>query len=188
MVATAGRGGVACRGYGAKIDPDTVYECWQAFAADGIPGVIATGTRLRGDDDIVKTHPHWFVTAGSPPHEWQSELGTTEPPPPAPDPSFDVKLTVEPRPLEGVVEATRDVTVLLDHGAVSLATGGLPGRSITYPKGTRFQGDSELTQARQEAEVTRGAGGAAQHTTPMQNRAVDISLSNASPPGWCLKW
>jgi hypothetical protein len=71
--------------------------------------------------------------------------------------------------------------VLLDNSAVTLATGGLPGRLITYPKGTRFQDDSELTQARQEAEVTRGAGGAAQHTTPKQNRAVPLSLS-VSPP------
>jgi hypothetical protein len=82
-----------------KLDPDQVYECWQAFAADGVPGVIASGTRLRGDDPIVKAHPWCFVTAGSPAHEWPHELGTTDAPAPARDPKFDVKLQVEPRPL-----------------------------------------------------------------------------------------
>lgn len=48
------------------------------------------------------------------------------------------------RPLDGIVATTRTVKVLLDHHAVTLATGGLPGRLITYPKGTRFPADAEI--------------------------------------------
>ena len=40
-------------------------------------------------------------------------------------------------------EATRPVRVLIKSGAVNL-TGGLPGRLLTYEKGTRFKADTEL--------------------------------------------
>jgi hypothetical protein len=112
-----------------RIDSDATYEAWAAFAADEPPNTLVhTGDRLRGDHPVVQQHPHWFVEAGSAPHTWPSQLGTTEPPPP---PTYDIKLTVEPRPLEGAVEATKDIKVLLDNSAVTLATGGLPGRLIT---------------------------------------------------------
>jgi hypothetical protein len=64
-------------------------------------------------------------------------------PPPKPDPRSDLELTVEPVPLAGVVEATRPIKVLIKAGAVNLS-GGLPGRLIVYPKGTRFKPDAEL--------------------------------------------
>ena len=34
--------------------------------------------------------------------------------------------------------------VLLDHGAVTLATGGFPGRVLTFERGTRCRPDAEL--------------------------------------------
>jgi hypothetical protein len=127
-----------------KIDKNATYESWCAFAAADPPNTqVGTGERFRGDHPVVQTHPHWFVEAGSAPHTWPTQLGTTEAPPPKPDPTNDIALTVEPRPLDGVVEATKDIRVLLSSGVVNL-TGGMPGRLITYTKGTRFKSDAEL--------------------------------------------
>lgn len=61
----------------------------------------------------------------TPAHESPSELGTDKAPEPKPDPTNDIALTVEPRPLEGVMEATKPIKVLIAAGAVNL-TGGLP--------------------------------------------------------------
>jgi hypothetical protein len=127
-----------------KIDKDGTYEAWCAFAAAEPPNTqVSTGEKFRGDHPIVQTHPHWFVEGGSAPHTWPTQLGTTEAPPPKPDPTNDIKLTVEPRPLDGVVEATRDIRVLLSSGVVNL-TGGMPGRLIVYKQGTRFKADAEV--------------------------------------------
>jgi hypothetical protein len=77
-------------------------------------------------------------------HTWPTQLGTTEPPPPKPDPSCDLKLTVAPCPLgHDVVEATRPIRVLIASGAVDLA-GGLPGRLLTFKRGTRFKTSAEV--------------------------------------------
>jgi hypothetical protein len=125
-----------------RIDPDAVYEAWTSVALDVPNTVISRGTRLRGSAAAVQSAPWAFVTAGTQQHEWPSELGTTEAPEPTPDPSCDIELTVEPRELH-VVEATRDIRVLIAAGAVNL-NGGLPGRLITYPKGAKFKADSEV--------------------------------------------
>src|SRR4051812_10930577 len=54
-----------------KLDADGVYVAIIAFGTAAVPGnpVIATGTRLRGDNPIVKAVPWAFLPDGSDPND-----------------------------------------------------------------------------------------------------------------------
>lgn len=55
-----------------KFADDEIVVAWQPFAPPSMAGAIQRGTRLRGDDPIVKAHPQFFVPDGTPEREWPS--------------------------------------------------------------------------------------------------------------------
>ena len=53
-----------------------VVIAWQGFAVEvgGMPHVIPTGTRLRGDHPVVRHSPEAFVRDGTPEGEWPTRF------------------------------------------------------------------------------------------------------------------
>jgi hypothetical protein len=122
-----------------KIDKNSTYEAWTAFASDDPPNtVVSVGERFTGDHGAVQANPHFFVESGSAPHTWPSQLGTDKAPDPEPSPvpDADVSVNAMPAPLDDQVELVRSLRVLVGYGSKP--------RLVTYQPGRRFARDSEV--------------------------------------------
>jgi hypothetical protein len=61
---------VALKGLKTGPDQETVFICAIPFAVDNRS--VGRGSKLRGDDPLIRSHPQFFVTDGTPTNEWPS--------------------------------------------------------------------------------------------------------------------
>ena len=114
-----------------RIDRDALYVATTTAATDVVPGVIKRGTKLRGSDPVVQSCPWLFVEADTPENEWPSDFDpviATDEAAAAAMPAHDLRTTTLPIPAGEIVEAVRDIRLLVGGGGESW-TGGQVARS-----------------------------------------------------------
>ena len=132
---------------GSRTDEDAIYVATTTAATDAAPGVIKRGTKLRGSDAVVQSCPWLFVPADVPENEWPSDYDpviATEEAATAALPGHDLRVSALPIPVGEIVEAVRDVKLLVGGGGEAWTGGQLPGEVVTVPAGTRFSASESI--------------------------------------------
>lgn len=69
-----------------RFEPDEIVVSWTTFATN--ESVVKRGTRLRGDNPVVLSHPHYFARDGASDAELRALEANARPDPPRHVPEF----------------------------------------------------------------------------------------------------
>lgn len=104
-------------------DADKVYVAVTSFSVPLRGGGYgyAKGTRLRGDNEVVRAHPEWFAEDGTPESEWPTPFdGLVEE-----QRKVSAARARDARELKPMLKARRDIQISIDHEKRDVLKGGL---------------------------------------------------------------